>query len=269
MTRAELANSSCASHHHIGGAWEAHDLDVAEVGRRGMEWVRTTCDGGGRWQSVTWSRDAYAIRPADDAKITDLAAKGVRVLYSLGLCHPADGHVESHIESHIESHMDSHVDVHVDAQVDTPQGTRFRSADDIERYLNVVQFAARHFRGRVDCYDVWNRPDSATPGWNVALDDYVDIARLALTIVREEDRDAKIAVGATGHPLDPNSQQYLLGIVASELMPIVDVVTWQCACDGLLRHDGDCADDEEYEAVVETIVRTASEHGFEGEYLSG
>jgi len=241
MTQDEFTNSPCASHRHIGGAWEAHDLDVAEVGRLGMTWVRTTCDGGGRWQSVTWSRDAYSIRPSDDAKITDLAATGVGVLYSLGLWHRIDGH----------------------------EGSRFSSAADVEQYLNFVQFVARHFRGRVDCYDVWNRPESATPGWQVAPDDYVDVVRLALTIVREEDPEATIAVGATGDPLDQRSQTYLLGIVASELMPIVDVVTWHSACDDRLRHEGVRAGDEDYGRIVATIVRSASEHGFEGEYLIG
>ena len=121
--------------------------------------------------------------------------------------------------------------------------------------MNFAQFSARHFKGRVACYEVWNEPDGDTPGWHVDLSDYLDLVRVTAPVIQEEDPNAKIAVGATRSPDGRGALDYLLAICASDVMRLADVLTWYAASD---------VDP----SIVEQIVRTAAEHGFTGACMS-
>ena len=180
----------------IDGSWEARDLDVARIRSLGHRWVRTAFDGDGRWQKTRWSRDEYTVLPEDDRRIVECSDAGIdpgiQLILNLGLWTPVPDHV----------------------------GPRFKTAAEFERYMNYVQFAARHFSGRIAVYEIWNEPDSDIPGYGIDLSDYVDVIRVVTPIIRAEDPSAKIAVGAAG----PGA--YLSALASSYVMQTVDMLTW-------------------------------------------
>jgi hypothetical protein len=87
-------------------------------------------------------------------------------------------------------------------------------------------------------------------------------------VILEEYPQAKIVVGSTSWLGDPGSRDYLLGVLRSDLMPVVDVVSWHPMYGDSPEHD--CCREYyyEYPAIVQEIRDVASAHGFEGEYYA-
>ncbi|MEW6716378.1 MAG: right-handed parallel beta-helix repeat-containing protein [Chloroflexota bacterium] len=149
---------------------------------------------------------------------------------------------------------------------------RFKTEEEIERYLDFVRFIVRHFKDRVQYFEIWNEPDI---GWDeqniemgiqaIEVDDYINLVRRVVPVIRQEYPDAKIVVGSTMPQAVPGSRQYLLTILSSDIMPLVDVVAW---------HPGGPSPEYEYwreyyyiyPSLVQEIKDLASAHGFNGEY---
>jgi hypothetical protein len=41
--------------------------------------------------------------------------------------------------------------------------TRFKTDEEIERYLEYVRFVVRYFKGRIQYYELWNEPEQGAP----------------------------------------------------------------------------------------------------------
>lgn len=145
-------------------------------------------------------------------------------------------------------------------------GPRFQTDDQVERYLEFVRFIVSHFRDRVNRFEIWNEPNLSTPGQEILLDDYIKLVRRAVPVIREEYPEAMIQVGGTSPMIDPKAQEYLFGIIRSDIMPLVDVVSWH----PMYHIDLDNPDHTHYYSYYPKLVReikaTAEAHGFKGEY---
>ena len=85
-------------------------------------------------------------------------------------------------------------------------------------------------------------------------------------MIRAEYPEARISVGSVAGTSGSQSYQYLLGIVGSDIMPLVDAVSWH-------PFYGESPEHEElsdywyaYPSMAQNIVDTARAHGFDGEF---
>ncbi len=216
--------------------------------RIGLKWVRFAYDGLGNplnWQNVEKEKGNYAIDPEVETFISSLADNGVSIMLNLG----------------------------VGTGEDRPDYTRFSSKEEIERYANYVRFVVSHFKGRVKYYELWNEPDTDTPWGGISVDNYANLIKLVVPIIRMEDPDAKIVVGATGGQWASGYEKfsrytlhidYLKTLLRSGVAPLVDAISWH-------PFHGNRPDDQYYKSypqMVQEIMGMAASHGFKGEYLA-
>jgi hypothetical protein len=147
-----------------------------------------------------------------------------------------------------------------------PPIPRFTSETDIQRYLEYVRFMVGHFRGRVECYELWNEPTiEGTIQW-VRLPDYLNLVRRAVPVIQEIDPMARVVVGGTDYLRYEHSWEFMLGLVSSDVMALVDVVSFH----PLYGTTPEFTDDREYyydyPRLAQSLIGEARAHGFQGEF---
>lgn len=148
-----------------------------------------------------------------------------------------------------------------------PIPSRFTTEEEIQRYLDYVRFVVGYFKGRVAYYDLWNEPDNmGSTIQHIKPEDFVELIRRTVPVIREADPDAKIMVPSVAYLRNPYSHDYLFHIINSDIMPLVDVVAWH----PMFGTSPDYEEDREYyyayPEIVQDIQRTAAAHGFQGTY---
>jgi hypothetical protein len=187
------------------------------------------------------------VDPVHDQLITDLDARGMSILYGL---------------------------VFWDAEIEDPGTTgysRFKTQEEVDRYLDYARSIARHFRGRIDHYEILNETffgeDSDFTQQNIALEDYVNLVHEVVPVIKAEDPDAKVVAGPAPALYEQACYDYQIGIVSSDLiMPEVDGVSWHpgpypVTLGGPVTHL------YEVPETMDEIRSLASAHGFTGEYI--
>jgi hypothetical protein len=233
------------------GLWQVDDpADWAEVFARqilglGLKRARLTINSleqvtGGRYVA-DMSRPETSIIPAHDALFTMVAEAGVEITYTLTFWDKESPHAEEVLG-----------------------GPRFQTEDQIARYLEFVRFVVRHFRNRVVRFEIWNEPDLGEPGQHIDIDDYIELVRRAIPVIRSEWPEALVQVGGTAGLRGQESLNYLTQIVQSDIMPWVDVVSWH----PLFGESpvNEAAYYYAYPSIVREVKNTAETHGFSGEY---
>ncbi len=193
-------------------------------------------------EPIDWNRSEFEVFPEYDRFIDGLNENGVVVNYMLHFWDKA-GRASGEVLS-------------------TP---RFKTEEQIQDFLDYVRFVVGHFKGRVQYYTIWSEPD-ACGGSQVKCiepDDYVEVVRRTIPIIREQDPQAKVA-------LAPNvlffARDYLFTVLRSDVIPMFDVIQWHGIYDAVPNSEfyGDYY--YEYPSIIEEIKQTAADHGFEGEY---
>ena len=222
-------------------------LDADHILKLGVKRVRlaiNTLDSNNQYCPIYWSKSELSIDPSHDDLITSLADNGVTMTYVLifwDIDYVAGG-----------------------GEINIP---RFKTEEEILRYLNFVRFIVHHFKDRIEYYEIWNEPNiDNTIQW-IEVEDYINLVKRAVPVIREEYPDAKIVVGSTSELSDPYSQNYLFSILRSDIMPLVDVVSWHPMYGNSPEYDGEYY--YNYPSLVQEIKDVASAHGFEGEYEGG
>jgi len=248
---AELADN------RIGGDYGSDMAGFHEaVFKLGLKWVRLAFDGKGsslNWQRVEMAPGTYVVSSDEDAFITEMADNGVNIILNLGVG-PGDG----------------------------IEGKRFATEEEIERYLDYVRFMVHHFKGRVTYFELWNEPGGVNPADNtpsnigMSVDTYAGIIKRAVPIIRQEDPEAKIVVGALGGDWISNFPgygefsrsilhiPYLKNLIGSGVMPLVDGISWH-------PFYGNLPVDPYYQSYpdfVKEIKEMAASEGFEGTYFA-
>jgi hypothetical protein len=192
---------------------------------------------------IDWSVSEYDIPPEFDQFINDLADNRVAVNFMLHYWDKA-GHASG-------------------TELSTP---RFQTDDQIQDYVDSVRFIVSHFKGRIQYYTIWSESDNC--GWGgikcIRPDDYINLARQTIPVIRQEDPQAKVVLAPVGNLFF--AHDYLFTLLNSDDISLFDVVSWH----GMY----DVAPDNaffgnyyyEYPSIVEEIKQTASAHGFQGEY---
>jgi hypothetical protein len=112
----------------IGGVTEALNIGAGEW-NLGLKWMRLIVDTSGKWQYVDWSKDEYVIDPNEEGSIDNLLSNGLRIMLVLDVWYPY------------------------------PRTVDLKTESGIAIYSNWVRFMVRHFKGRVEYYEILNEPD--------------------------------------------------------------------------------------------------------------
>ncbi len=192
---------------------------------------------------VDWSKPELSIDPSHDEFITSLASNGVKMTYVL-----------------------SFWDTAYKAQGGQTPVQRFKTEEDVRHYLDYVRFIVHHFRDRIEYYEIWNEPNLAQPGQWMQVEDYIDLVKQAVPVIRQEYPEAKIVVGGTTSLIDTHSQAYLFSILQSDIMPLVDVISWHPMYGSSPEYDEHRQYYYDYPSLVQRMEDEASAHGFRGEY---
>lgn len=215
----------------------------------GTKWMRVVADSYGEWQHADWETGDYEIDPEEEQGIDELVSNGVRVMLVLDIWY-GDHRTVYH-----------------------------KTEEDIAIYLNWVRYMVRHFNGRIDYYEILNEPDMnfAAPS-GMPMDAYVNLVERTAPVIREEDPNAKIVVGAVPDTRFNHTREWLWELLNSEIMPLVDGISWHGMYGAAPSDDPRGVRDpsnpqmenywENYPAFVEEIKSTAAANGFEGEFMT-
>jgi len=246
-------------YNRIGTMCPLYDHEESE------DWIVNTMDRLGLM------RNKYYIDPADWPEV------GVLCGYSTYHVTPSqDKLVDSLNERNIKTKLGLvywHEGIQEGIERQGKTYSRFTTEEEVQDYLDYVRFLVQHFAGRVEYYEILNEPDV---GWDTApqdrgqyvdVEDYIKLASCAIPIIREEDPQAKVVVGAVSNTAWEFQQEYLFRILRSDLMPLVDGISWHPMY-GASPAIPDYRDYYyAYPALVQRIKRVASSHGFRGEYM--
>jgi hypothetical protein len=144
---------------------------------------------------------------------------------------------------------------------------RFKTEEEIQRYLEYVQFIISNVKGHITYYEIWNEPNIRDSVQWIEVEDYINLVRRVVPVIRQEDPQAKIMLAGTTYLREPESRDYLFSILRSDIMPLVDVVSWHPMFAASPGFDSEYY--YEYPSIIQQIKDTASAHGFTGEYHAG
>ena len=224
---------------------------VYRINRMGLKRVRLSIDYFD-FELVNWdggTHSTYSIKPNHDGTIDGLADKGIKIRYCLVFWDPeSPGQEKPEEEGEAEY-------------------SRFETEEEIQRYLNYTKFIVNHFKGKIEYYEILNEQQcgSGTQQF-VDVDNYINLVRRVVPVIREEDPEAKVVVGAIANLYEPGDYEYLLTILRSDIMPLVDGISFH----GMHGVSPDYEHREDYYAypsVLKEIRDIASAHGFDGEYM--
>jgi hypothetical protein len=217
------------------------DTEVLGVGLKHVDLTINTAD----WPLVDWDKPELLIDPSHDALYGQLAENSVTVSYNLifwDKAYVAEG-----------------------GELSIP---RFQTEEEIQRYLEFVQFIVSHFKDRVKYFEIWNEPNIGDSIQWVEVDKYIELVERAVPVIRQEYPEARIVVGATTNLREQGSQDYLFGILNSEIMPLVNVVSLHPMYGTSPEYEYYEQYYYQYPALVQQIKDVASANGFVGEYIA-
>ncbi len=209
-----------------------------------------------------------SVRPEQDETVTELVNNGVKVIYCIVFNEP--------------------VNINATFTIDKPgpysikdfdKEGRFRTEEEIQRYLDYVRYIVHHFKDRIKYYQILNEPRNALIGQYVRPEDYVNLVRRVIPVIRDECPDAKIVVGSVnGLPDDQDSYEYLLKIINSDIMPLVDGISFHPKHDlspvyGTLPWSGEVPKEvsesyyKYFGQTIQQIKNISVSNGFKGEYI--
>jgi len=215
------------------------------VGSLGFKWHRTGidldwCDRGDPLHPQ-WDYSRHRVDPRQDRAIDGLNTRGIKVMFML---------------------------FYWDETIQTREDySRFRTEDEITRYLEYIRFIVSHFEGRIEYYILGNEPDirHGTQQY-VAVADYVNLAGRVVPVIRQEDPKAKIVIGGVSPLVYPESREYFFEILRSDVISSVDAISWHTNSPASPEYMAE--EYYEYLALLQEIRNVASGNGFTGEYFA-
>ena len=237
-TRFQPKRSGELIDNRIGSGWTLPWILDLGVKRAGL------AVNDAEWSAVNWNLPEFEVPPELDNYATTLAANGFK-LSNLMVFWDTANHPDGWEE---------------------PEGySRFQSEEEIQRYLEYVQFNVRHFKDRVQYYELWLEPDnSGFRVQHIRVPDYINLVKRVVPVIRQEYPEARIVIGSV---VLQHAQDYLFGILKSdEIMPLVDVVNWHPFFGASPAYEDTKDYYDKYPSIVQAIKDTAYAHGFRGEY---
>lgn len=137
----------------------------------------------------------------------------------------------------------------------------------LPRYLDYVHFIVDHFKDRIDYYELWNEPDNMGTSFQfIEPNDYVELIRRTVPVIRAADPAAKVVVGAVSYLMNPYSQAYIDTIIQSDVLPMVDVISFHPMFGTSPEHEEHRDYYYAYPQIVRDFQRDAHANGFTGAF---
>ncbi len=237
---ADLADNRIGVQFDSFGYPESYDLGVYA---RGVKRARVAI-AGLEPELVDWEKPEFSIDPSHDEVFTRMADNGLTITYVLTFW---DKETYPHGEG--------------------APCARFKTEGEIERYLEFVRFIVNHFKDRVQYYEMWNEPDikGYCPKY-IEPSDYINLVKRTVPVIRQEYPEAKIVVGGVSNLRFSGAPEYLFDLLNSDIMPLVDVVSWHPMYGTSPEYDEYRDYYYRYPSLVQEIKDVATAHGFNGEY---
>ena len=154
-----------------------------------------------------WSLNEYELPLQFDDVVDSLAENGIAVNYMLHFWDTA-GHAAGE-------------------ELGCP---RFQNEEEVREFLDYVRFFVRHFKRRIPYYTIWSEQGACAPDYCrtgglkcIMPEDYVELVRQVIPVIREEDPEAKIVSG-------PNvlfsAREELFILLRSDVVKQLDVISW-------------------------------------------
>jgi len=215
-----------STHHSPGQELAAHRWYWPLHYDAGFKWARVGYhDDPINWHWVEREKGVLKIDPVTDAAVTELAAHGINIVMSLNFGNRLySGPATRPIPQLWEWNYD------MPAPPTTP--------DALAAWTRYVEFMVKHFRDRVDHFEIWNE-------WNIScywgavpnVEHYLAAARAAIPVIRQHAPDAKIMMGSwAGFPhgihtwspeqLAAKEKESLILQATRELAREVDEIGW-------------------------------------------
>ncbi len=234
----------------IGGDYGSdHPGSEEGIYRLGLKWLRIGFwDSSLNWQEVESRPGEYSVPPERDAFVRDMVENGVTIVLCLS----------------------------VGSGKNRPDGTKFKSDDDIDRYADYVRFMVRHFKPFIRYYEIWNEPGTNTPWGGIAVEDFTRLVKRVVPVIREEYPEAKIVVGATGGYWVSGFSgygefsrytlhlDYLKTLLKSGIAPLIDVISWH----PFYGHTPDDPYYQNYPQMIKELKALGTAEDFSGEFLA-
>ncbi|MBN1136444.1 MAG: hypothetical protein JXM73_07650 [Anaerolineae bacterium] len=240
--------SSALLDNHIGTFWGyldspsmPGDFSCDPQGVRGLTRVRLSFNEVEDWPAIDWSRPE-TITVEQDAFVTRLVESGITVTYILNFWDKAN---------------------HPAGWLEIP--SRFTTEEEIHRYLEYVRYIVGHFKDRVRYFELWNEPDAGSAIQHIKPQDYVELVRRVVPVIREEYPEAKIVVGSI-ILRNLYGRYYLYQLIQSDVMPLVDVIAWHPMYGITPEYEDEREYYYAYPDIARDIKKTAISHGFQGEF---
>jgi len=214
----------------------------------GVKWVRLILDHGD-WSVVesTGEYSKHYIDPKYDRVITDLIDNDVNIMLVLVYWDPESPSFKEEEEQNY---------------------SRFKTEDEIQRYLDYTRFIVNHFKDKIEYYEILNEPNHCEgTQQNVKLNDYVNLVKRVVPVIHAENPNAKIVVGAVADLRQAPFREYLFDLIKSDLMPLVEGISFHSMYGISPEYDILKKYYYEYPSLIQEIKDTASAHGFNGEYI--
>lgn len=145
--------------------------------------------------------------------------------------------------------------------------SRFKTEEEIQRYLDYVEFIVTHFKDKVKYYELLNEQQGGLGSQQfVEVEDYINLIKRIVPIIKQADPQAKIVIGAIANLYEPGDYDYLLTILNSDVLPLVGGISFH----GLHGISPDYEHSDfyyNYPSILKEIKDTASANGFKGEYF--
>jgi hypothetical protein len=226
---------------------EDPDYFANRINDMGLKWMRVSIDTFD-WPEVEGTMySKHHVYPEQDRAITALNDNGIDVMHTIVFWDPESPSFK---------------------QEEKQDYSRFKTEDEIQRYLDYVQFVVSHFQGKIGYYEILNEPNARKgTQQHVESDDYINLVRRVVPVIRQADPEAKIVVGATTALHDPRDHEYFFNILKSDVIPLVDAVSFHSLSAESSPEFGP-EDYYNYPSLLQEIKDVASSHGFEGEYIA-
>ncbi len=236
----ELADNRIGAQFDSFGYQESYDLKT--VYPQGLTRARVAI-AGLEPELVDWDKPEFSIDPSHDDVITRMAENGLTITYVMTFW-----------------------DKETYPGGEGAPCARFQTEGEIERYLEFVRFIVDHFKDRVEYFEIWNEPEirDYCPKW-IRFNDYINLVKRTVPVIREINPEAKIVVGGVSNTRF-GSIDYLFALVESDIMPLVDGISWHPMYGTAPEYDVYADYYYDYPAIVQRIKDTAEANGFVGEY---
>jgi hypothetical protein len=185
---------SVSSTNYGGGSRETYDQMWPIQYDLGVKWMRLSGSNGPyhhdtlSWRFVEQEKGKYKIDRRTDKVITEAARNGINIITILGYGNWL--------------YAPEPIDDTIDAmRFPRPFPPAAMTPESREGYKNYARFMAKHFKGRIKYYEIWNEPSSFGFEGDDWLDKYCQLFKEVVPVIKTVDPEAKVVFGGMcGYP---------------------------------------------------------------------